>query len=365
MTKPNQNIVPFEATHPGILIKDELEVREDINQKDLAKELGVKPSFLNEIIKGKRPLTADFAVVLEKIFGIPADYWMKFQIQYEIDKARVKQKNIEKIKNIEIWNIVKKYVPVKYFKKHKYLTDSLKDDINKIFSIYNVDTVDALINSVAKNKFAFYRKSKKFQIDETNMFAWSALASYEAYRQKVNTFHLENMDRLCNELNKIFFKNIDTVQNTKRILNQYGIKFITVPKLEKTPIDGYSFWSNNNPAIAITLRYKRIDNFAFTILHEIGHIVLHLSKNKNEAFIDIYKDHKNSIVEKEADDFAQNKLIPPDIWNKILENLISLNDNKIIELGNKFGINPAILLGRLNFETDNYAYKTKIDKKLR
>ncbi len=365
MSKPNQNIVPFEATHPGVLIKDELEARNDINQKDLAKELGVKPSFLNEIIKGKRPVTADFAVVLEKIFGIPADYWMKFQTQYEIDKARIKQKNIDKIKNIEIWNIIKEYVPVNYFKKHKYLTDSLKDDIKMIFSIYKVDSVDALIKSVAQNKFAFYRKSKKLQVDEKNIFAWSSLASFEASHQKVNAFYLENIEQLVIQLNQIFYQNNDTVNNTKKILNQYGIKFITVPKLEKTPIDGYSFWSENNPAIAITLRHKRIDNFAFTIMHEIGHIVKHLSKNKKEKYIDIHKAYKNNIAEREADNFAKNKLISPNIWNDIFENNLPLNDGAIIELGKKFSINPAILLGRISFEIGDYTIKTKIDKKLR
>ena len=74
-------ITPFEATHPGILIKDELEFREDLNQKDLAEMLSVKPSFLNEVIKGKRPITADLAILLEKTLEIPADYWMKFQSQ--------------------------------------------------------------------------------------------------------------------------------------------------------------------------------------------------------------------------------------------------------------------------------------------
>jgi len=57
----------------------------------LAKELGVKASFLNEIIKGKRPVTADVAILLENIIEIPADYWMKFQSQFEIDKARIKE----------------------------------------------------------------------------------------------------------------------------------------------------------------------------------------------------------------------------------------------------------------------------------
>ena len=75
-------LIPFEATHPGTLIKDELAVCDDITQKDLAILLGVKPSFLNEIIKGKRPVTADIAILLEKALGISADYWMRFQSQF-------------------------------------------------------------------------------------------------------------------------------------------------------------------------------------------------------------------------------------------------------------------------------------------
>ena len=360
-------IIPYEATHPGILIKDELDAREDINQKDLAKELGVKASFLNEIIKGKRPLTADFAVILEKIFDIPADYWMKFQTQYEIDLARIKEKNIEKIKNIEIWDVIKKYVPVRFFKKYNYLTDSLKDDIERIMSIYKVSSIDGLINSVAEaeNKFAFYRKSEKLQIDNKNMLAWSSLASFEARRQEVNTFYLENTDQLCLKLNDVFYKNGDTVSETKRILNQFGVKFITISKFEKTPVDGYAFWSDQNPAIALTLRHNRIDNFAFTIMHEIGHIAEHLSKDKENDFIDLYGGKKESAIEKEADRFAQHKLIPSKIWNEITEDHLPLDEDKIIDFGNRFTINPAILLGRFCHEMNFYAVKTKIDKTLK
>ena len=91
-----KEIIPFEATHPGTLILDEIKAR-DIKQKELAAEIGVLPTFLNEIIKGKRPITADFAILLEKALDIPADFWMKFQSQYEIDKARLKEKNIRRI----------------------------------------------------------------------------------------------------------------------------------------------------------------------------------------------------------------------------------------------------------------------------
>ena len=93
-------ILPFEATHTGTLLKDELEAM-NMTQKKLAEVIGVKPSFLNEIIKGKRAVTADIALLLEKALGISADYWLKFQTQYELDKARIKEKNIIRIKQIE------------------------------------------------------------------------------------------------------------------------------------------------------------------------------------------------------------------------------------------------------------------------
>lgn len=360
-----KNNIPFEATHPGTLIKDELEVRADINQKDLAKEMGVKASFLNEIIKGKRPITADYAIILEKILGISANYWMRFQSQYEIDKARVKKKNIERIKAIEIWNIIKEHVPVKYFKKNKYLTDSIEEDIKIIMTIYKVSTIDGLVEATAKNKLAFYRKSGSLQINETNMLAWNSIATYEATKQESNTFYSENIDQLCIQLNKVFYTNNNTLENTKRVLNQFGIKFITIPKLEKTPIDGYSFWSGNNPVIALTLRHNRIDNFAFTLMHEIGHITLHLSKDRTSECIDFYRGKYESTAEKEADDFAQNKLISNNVWHEISKNLIPLNDAKIIELSSNYAINSAILLGRVCHERGYYAFKTKIDKKLK
>ncbi|WP_299051809.1 HigA family addiction module antitoxin [uncultured Polaribacter sp.] len=358
-------LIPAQATHPGVLIKDEIDAIPDFTQRTLAKELGVKPSFLNEIIKGKRPVTADLAILLEKSLGISADYWMKFQSQYEIDKARVKQKNIKKLRNIEIWSIIKEYVPVRYFKKHNYLIDELSEDIKAIKKIYDVETIDDLVNSFSKDKFAYYRKSEKLKIDDKNMFAWSSLAQYEAKNQKTNTFNFDNLNQLVSNLNNIFYENSDTTKRVQTLLNQFGIKMLLIDKLEKTPIDGFSFWSNNNPVIALTLRHNRIDNFAFTIMHEIGHIHLHLRNDRNRKFMDLTKKQNVDQCEKEADNYAQESLIAVNIWQDILDNHLPLDDNKIISLGDQYKINPAILLGRVCYEMNYYAMKTKIDKKLK
>ncbi|MBN2867250.1 MAG: HigA family addiction module antidote protein [Flavobacteriaceae bacterium] len=365
MAMQKTTLIPVQATHPGVLIKDEIDATPDLNQRSLAKELGVLPSFLNEIIKGKRPVTADLAILLEKALGISADYWMKFQSQYEIDKARVKQKNIKKLRNIEIWNIIKDYVPVRYFKKHNYLIDELEADIKAIKKIYNVETVDDLVSSFSKDKFAYYRKSEKLKIDDKNMFAWSSLAQYEATKQKANTFNFDNLNQLRINLNNLFYENSDTINRVKALMNQFGIKMLFIDKLEKTPIDGFSFWSNRNPVIAMTLRHNRIDNFAFTVMHEIGHIDLHLKNDRNKKFMDLTKKQGIDKCEKEADSYAQESLISSIIWQDILDNHLPLDDDKIISLGNKHKINPAILLGRVCYEIDYYGIKTVIDKKLK
>lgn len=363
-----KNITPAQATHPGVLIKDELVATPGLNQKQLAILLDVKPSFLNEIIKGKRPITPDIAVSLEAALGISATYWIRFQSQYEIDQARVKEKNIEKVNNIEQWNKIKETVPVLYFNKHNYLSETLGKDIDTIKKIYGVvdaDQIAADFSCFKETQGSYYRKSEKLKIDDKNMFAWTTLAQYESKKQKVNSFSFDAIDELCVKLNHLFYENTHTQERTKDILNQFGVKFLLIDKLDKTPIDGFTFWSDENPAIALTLRYNRIDNFAFTIMHEIGHIDLHLRNDRDKRFLDVTKKQGMNKCEKEADIYAQDKLIAKDVWQGIVEKHSPLNDDKIIAIGNELRINPAIIFGRLCYEKNNYARKTIIDMSLK
>lgn len=365
MASRKATLIPAQATHPGVLIKDEIAAIPDMSQKSLAKELGVRPSFLNEVIKGKRPVTADLAVLLEKALGISADYWMRFQLQYEIDKARAKQKNIEKIRNIEIWSIVKEYVPVRYFKKQGYFVDELSADIKTIQEIYNVETVNDLVSLFSKEKYAYYRKSDKLKIDTRNMFAWTSLAQYEAKKQRVDTFNFEKLPSLRVQLNQLFYENSNTIGRVQSLMGQFGIKLLFIDKLEKTPVDGFSFWSDENPAIALTLRYDRVDNFAFTIMHEIGHIDLHLRNDRDRKFMDFTNKQKIDQCEEEADDYARESLISTHDWQDVLEDLMPFDEDQIIAFGNRRKIHPAIVLGRICYEKDYYGVKTTIDRKLK
>lgn len=93
------NLTPFEPTHPGELIKDELEER-NLTQAKLAESIGVKPSLLNEIIKGKRGINTEMALMLEAALNIPADLLLNLQNDYNMQVAKSDVTFMERLSSI-------------------------------------------------------------------------------------------------------------------------------------------------------------------------------------------------------------------------------------------------------------------------
>jgi HTH-type transcriptional regulator/antitoxin HigA len=348
----NNNSIPFKATHPGSLLKDELEARE-ISQKDFALQL---------VIKGKRPITADLAILLESLLQIPADYWLRFQSQYEIQEARIKEKNILKLVNIGLWEIIKECIPVNYFKKLGYFVDDLASNIAKVHEIFNVTTIDELVGLKAKAQYKYFRKSDKLTADDSHVLAWSGIVKYEASKMEVEKYNAEKIEELTLELQAIFYKNKDVIEKTKQKLQEYGIKLIIVERPQgKTPIDGLAFWSGDNPAIALGMRYNRVDNFAFTIMHEIGHFVLHLSDKSDSEILE--SSNKQLPIEIEADEYAKAGVIPKSLWDEVCK-IKQYNDAPIIAFSKKYKIHATIIFGRICNHNANFKVSTTIDKTL-
>jgi addiction module HigA family antidote len=81
------NLTPYEPTHPGQLIREELEERE-MTQTKLAGKIGVSPSLLNEVINGKRAVNTELALLLEAALGISAHIWLDLQADYNMHMAK-------------------------------------------------------------------------------------------------------------------------------------------------------------------------------------------------------------------------------------------------------------------------------------
>lgn len=86
-------------THPGELIQDELTAR-GLSQLQLAKEIDVTPSFLNEIIKGKRSLNTELALLLEAALEIPAHIWLGLQADYNMQTVKSNPTFMSRLANV-------------------------------------------------------------------------------------------------------------------------------------------------------------------------------------------------------------------------------------------------------------------------
>ncbi len=93
------NMMPSMLIHPGEMLKDEIEAR-GITQKDLAKRMGVSYTVFNEILNGKRPITTEYALLLEAALGIDAGIWLRLQADYNMQKAKSDKSFIARLEQI-------------------------------------------------------------------------------------------------------------------------------------------------------------------------------------------------------------------------------------------------------------------------
>ena len=140
----------------------------------------------------------------------------------------------------------------------------------------------------------------------------------------------------------------------REFLNKSGIHFVVERHLPKTFLDGAALrLPDGSPMVAFTLRHDRLDNFWFTLCHELAHIALHLDKEDIDTFYDDLANTGTDSFEKEADKFSSEALIPQQKWNKAgLSRRYSAE--AVRTFAEKLRINPAIPAGRIRFEKKNY-----------
>ena len=93
------NMMSSMLIHPGEMLKDEIEAR-GITQKDLSKRMGVSYTVFNEILNGKRPITTEYALLLEAALGIDAGIWLRLQADYNMQKAKSDESFIARLEQI-------------------------------------------------------------------------------------------------------------------------------------------------------------------------------------------------------------------------------------------------------------------------
>ena len=144
----------------------------------------------------------------------------------------------------------------------------------------------------------------------------------------------------------------DGPRQAKELLGRHGISLVTEKHVPKTYIDGAALrLDDGRPVIGFTLRYDRIDNFWFCLLHELAHVGRHMDNDRGEAFIDDFtlrklEGRREDPREMQADEWAEEALIPRKIWERsaVRERPTT---TAVMNLAGALQVPPAVVAGRV------------------
>lgn len=355
---------PFRAVHPTEIIKDELKAR-SMSQKELAERMGLQAPNVTRLLKGEN-ITTSIARKLEAALDIPADFWMRLQTQYDRDiesvaarnevekEAIVAEKTLAGILNLnEIYKRLKINTAMFVQEKHYRLTEFLGFDPIKIGEL---DFVQELSHN--------YKKSDKSEVDEKNQTTWLTLAYIESRKNNPGKKFIPGNARLAaRDIASRAHAGGLREAEIKDILNKYCIAYSVVTKLDKTPIDAASMNLGDYPAIITTHRYNDMSRLIFNVLHELGHIEIHMYGKSKDVFVSGDSYSMDSPCEREANEFAQNMLISQSLWNSMMRcgPVNGLRFGNIVDrlktLSEENHLDYNIVVWRWKFESQIYQLK--------
>ncbi|MFH1138848.1 MAG: transcriptional regulator [Pseudomonadota bacterium] len=336
---------PIGMSDPIDAIKFVME-QNDLTPKDLVPYIGSRGK-VSEILAGKRKLSLSMMRALNKHLGIPADILLSepetsFPDQPQgIDWASFPLKEMAKRGWIE---------------KARDLTSRAEEVMRGFIARVPDTSAVPLLRQGARGRL----NSKN---DRYALCAWCLRVLQLAQETELSvqyqpgTVNQEFLRRVARC--SYFSKGPEMV---KELLARHGIHLIVLLHLPKTYLDGAAMLlMGHTPVVGLTLRYDRVDNFWFSLLHELSHIGRHFDGEK-EVFVDdhsLRKQESGNGQEEEADRWAEDALIPPEAWAQSLVSRES-NESLVRALADEIEVAPAIIAGRIRFEQNNYRLLTRL-----
>lgn len=331
---------PAEVFSPGEFLRDELEER-GWTQSDLADIVGRPIGTVNEIIKGKRKITPETAQGLSAAFGTSAEFWLNLETAYQLSKLKAGTGD-------EIAHRAKLYAkaPIKDMVRRGWIEPS--DNVvvleSRLLRFLDISSLDDDLNVLHHAA----RKSSSYEDSLTPaQHVWLVRARQLARSVRANAYRDANITEAVRHL-KALRRSTQDLREVPHMLSDAGIKFVIVQPLPGNRIDGACFWAEDSPVIAMSLRYDRIDNFWFVLMHELGH----LERGIETLDIDLdaaKSDAEKPSTEREADAFAMEQLVPRrDMERFIAESQSRYSDRDIVAFAESIGVHPGIVVGQLH-----------------
>jgi HTH-type transcriptional regulator/antitoxin HigA len=329
------------SKHPGKILKEKLEEK-GWTQEELALITGRHRQTIGNIVAGKTGISADMAMTLAAVFGDDPTDWLRWDALYELSRVEDDSEAIKRMADLYV------ALPIRDMQKRGWIKETSRlPELEK--------EIEKFIGGSVKDGIAFPVATRR-TVTLANLNpaekAWVFRARQLASVLPVAAFDPERLPVLEKKLRRLAaFPN--EIAKLPQLLASFGIRFVVVEILPNAKIDGAAFWIDGEPAIAVSVRHDRIDNFWFTVMHEFAHVkhgdaysVDDLTGNDPDSTISVLLAEDDA--EKRATDVASDILVPKVEMDSFVNRLSPLfPEHRVVQFAIRVKMHPGIVVGQL------------------
>lgn len=366
---------PDYASAPGALL-DEVLRKLDLTQADLADRTGLSTKYVNQIIKKNVTLSAETAVRLEAVTSVPAETWTRLEADFRASGARA-----ERQETLKAWTPWLSNFRLPELKHRGLISASTSsaDTVEELLRYFGISS-PASWDRVWQPSLTRFRRSPSFTPETPPTTVWLRIGQKKAAAMETLPFNARRLTEMLPSIRTLTRSEPSAaLAELPKMCAQVGVAVVYATELKGCRASGATWWANPEKAVVLlSNRGKREDRLWFSLFHEFGHILKHA---KRDTYLDqtgpdsdrppwedlppasgfIDDGSRDSMVEREADDFASSALIP----TSALVRLRAVNsEDAVRSLADDLNIAPGVVAGRWQYERSDFTKFNSLRREL-
>ncbi len=330
---------PAEVFPPGDFLQEELDER-GWRQTDLAEIIDCSTGTISDIIAGNRPISPETARRIGAALGTSAEFWLNLDAAYRLSRLRDDDNGVYARRG----RLYAK-APIKDMIRRGWIEpsdniDVLEGRVLKFLNIRHIDDDIELPDHAARKSTLYSQPLTPAQQ------VWLIRAGQLARATHAKPYSEAGFEGALANLRLLLHAPQET-RHVPRILSEAGVRFVVVQPLPGSRIDGACLWIGQSPTVVMSLRFDRIDNFWFVLMHELDQV----RKGKPSFDVDLDfsgDDADKPSFEREADEFAVQYLVPQQQLDGFVARVGPIYSTRWIEaFAHTMHVHPAIVVGQL------------------
>ena len=340
---------PNWVSAPGDTITDILEER-GLSVAEFSEQVGYSPGEAAAVLEGRAAISIEMAERLEEVLGGSTAFWMRRDFDYREDAARISRGDRAWLEELPLTDMV----------RFGWLQPPRPEyESAACLRFFDVPSIEAWRRKYARVLgMTALRTSETFDSTPASVTAWLRQGELEAGDGPGMAWNPERLEQSLPEIRKLTRVSSPArfLPQLRSICEESGVSLAVVPAPRGCRASGAARLTDSGHAlIQLSFRYRTDDHFWFTFFHEVGHLLLHagggpVTDGPDEpAWIldgegGLWADAE---VEDEANQFAEEVLVPPDSKDELLS--MRCTSDQVIRFGRSVGISAGIVVGQLQY----------------